>query len=291
MTSPRSGSTISWIDAVHHRVNVGATRADGWGVIWREWSIAPDKRIDRDRIPLSAPRRPADRAPAPGRAPRTIGRRRLHRHDDRILRHPLAPGDPFSYDSARITPAVRAEWRARFGYDQPLIVQYGRYLWSVAHGHLGYSTLEERTTVATALAEALPRTLALAGLGLVLSFIIGVVVGTAQAARRGGWFDRITSYVLLVLYSIPDFWGALIILLVFAYWWQGSAGDMVDAMHDYMPPGRAFADRLSHLVLPARLDRSVDDRGDQPDFNAARCSRSAGGLRTHRARERRPESE
>jgi peptide/nickel transport system permease protein len=145
---------------------------------------------------------------------------------------------------------VRAEWRARFGYDQPLIVQYGRYLWSVAHGHLGYSTLKNES-VAAALAEALPRTLALAGLGLLLSFIIGVVVGTVQAARRGGWFDRITSYVLLVLYSIPDFWGALIILLVFAYWWQVfPAGGIVDAMHDYMRPGRAFADRLDHLVLP-----------------------------------------
>ncbi len=161
-----------------------------------------------------------------------------------------APGDPFSYDAARITPAVRAEWRARFGYDQPLIVQYGRYLWSVAHGHLGYSTLRNES-VASALAEALPRTLALAGLGLLLSFIIGMVVGTAQAARRGGWFDRITSYVLLVLYSIPDFWGALIILLVFAYWWQVfPAGGIVDATHDYMSPGRALADRLRHFVLP-----------------------------------------
>jgi len=161
-----------------------------------------------------------------------------------------APGDPFSYDSDRIRPAVRAEWRARFGYDKPLIVQYGRYLWSVAHGDLGYSTLRSEP-VATALMEALPRTLALAGLGLFLSFIIGVVVGTAQAARRGGWFDRISSHVLLVLYSLPDFWGALIILLVFAYWWRlFPAGGIVDAMHDYMRPGRAFTDRLTHLVLP-----------------------------------------
>jgi peptide/nickel transport system permease protein len=161
-----------------------------------------------------------------------------------------APGDPFSYDSGRITPAVRAEWRARFGYDQPLLVQYGRYLWSVAHGQLGYSTFKNEP-VAAALAEALPRTLALAGIGLLLSCVIGVVVGTAQAARRGRWFDRLSSHALLVLYSLPDFWGALIILLVFAYWLPVfPAGGMVDAMHDYMRPGRAFADRLMHFVLP-----------------------------------------
>lgn len=161
-----------------------------------------------------------------------------------------APGDPFSYDSPRITAELRERWRAQLGYDQPLIVQYGRYLWSVAHGRLGYS-IGHHEAVSTAVAEALPRTLALSGLGLALSLVIGVVVGTAQAARRGGWFDRITSFVLLVLYSLPDFWGALIILLAFAYWWPVfPAGGMVDAMHDYMRGWPAISDRLKHLVLP-----------------------------------------
>jgi len=161
-----------------------------------------------------------------------------------------APGDPFSYDAARITPEVRAHWRAQFGYDKPLIVQYGRYLWSAAHGQLGYSTLRNEA-VSTAIAEALPRTLALAGLGLLLSLIVGVIVGTAQAARRGRWFDRIASFVLLVVYSLPDFWGALIILLIFAYWWPVfPAGGITDAMHDYMTPRQALGDRLIHLVLP-----------------------------------------
>lgn len=161
-----------------------------------------------------------------------------------------APGDPFSYDSPRVTPALRAELRAQFGHDRPLIVQYGRYLWGVAHGHLGYS-IGKGVPVMTALSEALPRTLALAGIGLMLSLILGVIIGTAQAARRGGWFDRITSFVLLVLYSLPDFWGALIILLIFAYWWRPfPAGGMVDATHDYMRGWPAIADRLRHAVLP-----------------------------------------
>jgi peptide/nickel transport system permease protein len=161
-----------------------------------------------------------------------------------------APGDPFSYDSPRITPELRAQWRAQFGVDQPLTVQYGRYLWSLAHGRLGYS-IGHRESVSTVVAEALPRTLLLSGLGLALSLIIGVVIGTAQAARRAGWFDRVTSFVLLVLYSLPDFWGALIILLIFAYWWRVfPAGGMVDPMHDYMRGWRAASDWLQHLILP-----------------------------------------
>lgn len=162
-----------------------------------------------------------------------------------------APGDPFSYDSPRFTPAVREHWRAQFGYDKPLIVQYGRYLWSAAHGQLGYSTLHH-APVSSVLAAAVPRTLALAGLGLLLSLFLGVVIGTLQAARRGQWFDRAASVFLLAFYSLPDFWGALIILLVFAYWWPVlPPGGIVDpTMHEYMGPGEAMVDRLRHLVLP-----------------------------------------
>jgi peptide/nickel transport system permease protein len=161
-----------------------------------------------------------------------------------------APGDPFAYDSPRVTPELREQLRAQFGYDKPVVVQYGRYLWNVAHGRLGYS-VGHHEAVGTAIAEALPRTLALSGLGLALSLVIGVVIGTTQAARRGGWFDRGSSFALLVLYSLPDFWGALVILLIFAYWWQVfPAGGMVDAMHDYMRGWPAIADRLKHLVLP-----------------------------------------
>lgn len=160
------------------------------------------------------------------------------------------PGDPFSYESSKFTPAIRARWRAQFGFDQPLVVQYGKYLWSVARGRFGYSTFR-REPVSTVLAETLPRTLALAGSGLLLSLVVGVAVGTWQAARRDGWFDRISRRLLLFVYSLPDFWGALMILLLFAYWWPVlPAGGMSDPMHEYMRTGQALLDRLKHFVLP-----------------------------------------
>jgi peptide/nickel transport system permease protein len=70
--------------------------------------------------------------------------------------------------------------------------------------------------------------------------------------RRGRWFDRVSSGVLLFLYSLPDFWGALMVLLVFAYWWPIlPAGNIVDqVLHDYMSGWEAFVDRMRHLVLP-----------------------------------------
>jgi peptide/nickel transport system permease protein len=163
-----------------------------------------------------------------------------------------APGDPFSYASTTITPAIRQHWREQFGYDRPIPEQFARYLGSISRGQFGYS-FSTREPVSRALAEALPRTLLLLGIALGLSVAIGVCVGVVQATRRGGWFDRISSTVLLIFYSLPDFWGALMIVLVFAYWWRVlPAGYMVDpVLHDYMSGWGAFVDRIRHLILPA----------------------------------------
>lgn len=163
----------------------------------------------------------------------------------------LAPGDPFSYESARMTPAVRAALRHRFGYDRPLAEQYVRYVSSVATGHLGWSQSRQEP-VARAIADALPRTLLLVGLSIVCSFVVGVALGVAQAARRGSWFDRLTSGALLVFYSVPDFWLALMLLLALAYWVPiFPAGGMIDVvMHDYLGFWGALWDRVVHLVLP-----------------------------------------
>lgn len=163
----------------------------------------------------------------------------------------LAPGDPFSYESARMTPAVRAALRHRFGYDRPLAEQYVRYVSSVATGHLGWSQSRQEP-VAQAIADALPRTLLLVGLSIVCSFVVGIALGVAQAARRGSWFDRLTGGALLVFYSVPDFWLALMLLLALAYWVPiFPAGGMIDVvMHDYVGFWGALWDRVVHLVLP-----------------------------------------
>jgi peptide/nickel transport system permease protein len=161
-----------------------------------------------------------------------------------------APGDPFTYSDQRIPPGVLKQLRQERGYDKPVPVQYVRYLGNVARGKFGWS-VSKGDSVGSVIARATPRTLLLAGLALVFSFAIGVGVGVMQAAR-GGWFDRAASGILLFFYSLPDFWGALMMLTIFASWWPlFPAGDMVDTvMHDYLTPWRAFLDRLDHLVLP-----------------------------------------
>ena len=165
----------------------------------------------------------------------------------------LAPGDPFSFEGGlSMSPALREQLREQYGYKQPLPIQFALFVGNVARGNLGYSHSLHRG-VGTAIAEALPRTLLLMSVALVLSFLVGMGVGVIQAARRGTLLDRSLANVLLLFYSLPDFWLALIILLAFAYWLPiFPAGNMIDqAMHDYMSFGGRLYDRLYHLVLPA----------------------------------------
>jgi peptide/nickel transport system permease protein len=118
-------------------------------------------------------------------------------------------------------------------------------------GELGYS-LSLRRPVADVVAEVLPRTLLLVGLALTLSFALGIVVAVLQSERPGGARDRWLGRVLLLLFSVPDFWLALVMLIVFAYRVPifPPSGIVDPAMHDYMSPGERIVDRLRHLVLP-----------------------------------------
>lgn len=169
-----------------------------------------------------------------------------------VLVH-LAPGDPIgtALDRPGVTEAVREQWRESFGLDKPLGVQYVRWVANAARGELGFS-FSYRRPVRDVLADTLPRTMLLGGLALGLSFLLGVLAGVLQAERPGGARDRWLGRLLLLLYSVPDFWLALVALLVFAYRLPLlPAGGIVDpVMYDYLPAGARVVDRLRHLVLP-----------------------------------------
>ena len=165
----------------------------------------------------------------------------------------VAPGDPIATSLSRpnITESVRDQWRKAYGLDRPLSEQYVRWVSNVARGELGYS-FSHRRPVRDVFRDALPRTLLLSGLALAMSFAIGLAVGILQAERPGGARDRWFGRVLLLLYSVPDFWLALLMLMVFAYRLPlFPAGGMVDpVLYEYLTPGQQLVDRIRHLVLP-----------------------------------------
>jgi peptide/nickel transport system permease protein len=163
----------------------------------------------------------------------------------------LAPGEPFSYDDANVSPSVQARWREAFGYDRPIQEQFVRYFANVARGDFGYSTFQRRP-VSEAIGAALPRTLTLAVFSIALSIVLGIGLGILAAAKHGSVRDRVISTLSVVVYSIPDFWLALIIQLVLG----SSLGilpitGIADPMiADYGSPSEVFVDRMRHLVMP-----------------------------------------
>lgn len=165
-----------------------------------------------------------------------------------------APGDPFSasMDNPGISESVRATWRHSYGLDRPLTEQYVRYVASIARGDLGFSFSLQRP-VSDALASALPNTLLLMGISLVAAFVIGISVAVMQVRRRGKAVDRMLGGVSIFLFSVPDFWLAMIVLVALAYWVPlfPIGGSIDPVMHDMMGAGARGIDRLRHLVLPS----------------------------------------
>lgn len=161
-----------------------------------------------------------------------------------------APGDPFSFENDRVPQDIRDAMRKRFGYDRPVLEQYGRYLVNVARGDFGYSH-SLHAPVRAAIAERLPRTVLLMGLALLLSFGFAIRLGVYEVRHRNERPARIANGASLLMYSVPDFWLALMLLLSFAYWVPVlPAGQMVDVLHDYMTPRQAAWDRVRHVILP-----------------------------------------
>ena len=166
----------------------------------------------------------------------------------------LAPGDPFSsaLENPTVTESVRETWRRAYGLDRPVSEQYVRYLASVLRGDLGFSFSLQRP-VADAIGDALPNTLLLMSAGLLGGFALGIGVAIAQVRRHRRRTDRVLGSISLALFSVPDFWLALLILVVFAWWVPlfpiGGAVDPV--MYDMLSPTGKLADRARHLVLPA----------------------------------------
>lgn len=179
----------------------------------------------------------------------------------------LVPGDPVAAaigQRAAEDPAIVANFRAQYGLDQPLVAQYFTYLTNLLHGNLGISTTTHNA-VTDDLARALPATLEIAFGAIILSVIIGVVLGTFAAYRRGKASDQVLRVVSLAGLSVPTFWLALVLYYVF-YFKLHIAPGSGRLSSDFNPPPTVtglytvdallagqmdtFLDALSHLFLP-----------------------------------------
>ncbi len=130
----------------------------------------------------------------------------------------LMPGDPIDLmisSNPGMTPEAAARLRAIYGLDQPLMLRYGRWLWDALRGDLGFSRVHARP-VLEVVGPALWQTCKLMLGGFTAAVVLSMVLGVAAALRPGGWLDGVISTVALAGVSVPVFWLALVLILVFA---------------------------------------------------------------------------
>ena len=177
----------------------------------------------------------------------------------------LVPGDPVMYRAAQaLTPEQIARFREQWGLDQPVWRQYMVFARQLARGDLGQS-LSSGRPIPELLAKAYPVTIELAVAAAALGFGGGIVLGIVAALRPGGLADVTIRFLSALFFSIPWYWLALILIMVFAVWlrWLPVAGLVSASIR--IPPRTHFmtvdailaGDRravwsvVQHLTLPA----------------------------------------
>ena len=191
----------------------------------------------------------------------------------------LAPGDPVIAMLGRqaATPERIEALRGELGLDRPLPVQFADYLGGVLRGELGTS-IQTRRPVADAIAEQLPSTLQLMLAAMLVAVTIGAVVGILSATRAGTRLDRTLTVGSLAAVSVPSFWLALLLILVFAVGlgWLPAAASSGELRGLVLP---ALALGIGEGAILARLIRAnLVEQLAGPHIDAAR----ARGLRERR---------
>ena len=178
--------------------------------------------------------------------------------------HRLPGGPAEALLGERTTPALVKQYREQYGLDEPLPVQYGKYVKELLRGNLGVSTVSRRT-ITEEIGTRFPATVELAFAAMLFAVLIGIPLGFFAAKYHGGPTDHVTMIGSLIGISIPVFFLAIILKYIFAVrlGWLPTVGRedvlatrshptnfyMLDAIIE--GDREAFVDAVRHLVLPA----------------------------------------
>jgi dipeptide transport system permease protein len=196
----------------------------------------------------------------------------------------LVPGDPIETMAGErgIDPARHEQLKKDFGFDKPLLVQYGIYVGRVLQGDLGKSIVT-RESVLTEFLSLFPATVELGVCAILFALILGIPAGILAAVRRNSIFDHGVMGLSLTGYSMPIFWWGLILILLFSVQFGLTpVSGRIDVLY-YIEPVTgfllidsllseeegAFLSALEHLILPTIV------LGTVPLAVIARMTRSA----------------
>jgi dipeptide transport system permease protein len=178
----------------------------------------------------------------------------------------LVPGDPIETMAGErgIDAARHAALVKEYGFDKPILVQYGIYIGRVLHGDLGKSIITQAPVISE-FAALFPATIELAVCAIIFALLIGIPAGIVAAVKRNSVFDHGMMATSLTGYSMPIFWWGLLLILLFSVQlgWTPVSGRI--SVQHYVEPRTgfllvdalmagemgAFKSALQHLILPA----------------------------------------
>lgn len=168
----------------------------------------------------------------------------------------LLPGDPAQImlaGSANVTAAQIQRLHHELGLDQPIYIQYLLWIGGALHGDLGRS-IQDRTSVASEIIQNAPATFELAASAMLVAVVVGMTMGTLAAVNQHTIIDSIASTAGVIGTSIPTFWAAILLILVFSLFlgWLPSTGGG-DLVHLVLP---SLALGLDFAAVNTRLVRS-----------------------------------
>ena len=165
----------------------------------------------------------------------------------------LVPGDPaLIMLGNRATEENIARLRAHLGLDQPLLVQYGRFLGNLAHGDLGES-VRRGEPVTGIIRDRMPPTLFLVGYALLLAVVISLPLATIGALRQERWPDQLVRVFVLVALAMPTYWIGMMLLQTFAVKLKafpvaGYGDTLPEHLHSLFLPALALALGVSSVL-------------------------------------------
>jgi ABC-type dipeptide/oligopeptide/nickel transport system permease component len=146
------------------------------------------------------------------------------------------PGDPWQTGEHGLPEATQQARDEQYGFDDPIIVQYGRYIWDVLHGDFGVPFQRPTSTVLELIADTWPVTLKVGLLTIALSFSVGTLLGFVAAVRHNTVLDYAITFGAGLGYIVPSFVVAVWLILLFSF------------RLDWLPPGGWG--EPEHYVLP-----------------------------------------
>ena len=154
------------------------------------------------------------------------------------------------------------DYRRRLGFNDPLVVQYARFMKNAAHGDFGESLRYRRDALGLVL-ERLPATLLLAGTAILLTLVVAVPLGVVTAVRRDGVVDHAGTIVTVLGQATPGFWLGLMLIYVFAVqlrWLPtGGIGGLAHLVMPSIVLAAFYASRVARLTRSAVLDALGED--------------------------------